>query len=222
MADYTFQLILASASPRRSELLSAEGIPFRCLPQDVDESLDADQMAEPYEAVKKLAERKAGAAVQELLDENPTGIYMVLGSDTMVVLDGEIYGKPANFSQGRYMLGKLSGRTHQVMTGVSVWMVASDADDPEKVSIGFRSFTETSDVTFRELTDQEIVDYLKTGEAYDKAGGYGIQGRAKSFVSHIAGDIDTVIGLPVQRLLREFPELKTLNEEQSDERATSD
>ena len=208
----TFEVILASASPRRKELLEAEGIPFRVMAQDVDESLEPDLLAQPAEAVKKLAERKAGAAVQELLNENPTGVFMIIGSDTMVVLGTEVFGKPANFSQGKHMLSKLSGATHEVMTGVSIWMVASSADDPEKVSVGFRSFTETSQVTFRNLSSDEIDAYLATGEAYDKAGGYAIQGRAASFISGVKGDIDTVIGLPVQRILRDFPELKGLGE----------
>jgi len=206
----TFEVILASASPRRKELLEAEGIPFRVMAQDVDESLEPDLLAQPAEAVKKLAERKAGAAVQQLLNENPTGVFMVIGSDTMVVLGNEVFGKPANFSQGKHMLSKLSGVTHEVMTGVSIWMVASSAEDPEKVSVGFRSFTEISQVTFRDLTSDEIDAYLATGEAYDKAGGYAIQGHAGKFIQGVKGDIDTVIGLPLQRILRDFPELKSL------------
>ena len=194
------EVILASASPRRRDLLAATGMAFTVRPpaNPVDEALDPDQLAMPEEAAKKLAERKAGAVVQELLAENPVGMFMVLGSDTMVVKDGEIFGKPRNLDDAKRMLRALSGSAHDVLTAVSCWMIA--APDPEKLSVGFR-----------ELADDEIADYLRKGESFDKAGAYAIQGEGAALVEGYDGALDTIIGLPVGRLLREFPELAPQN-----------
>ena len=173
---------------------------------EVDETLEPDLLADPPEAAKKLAERKAGAVVQEVLaDAEFTGMVIVLGADTMVVKDGQIFGKPKNLSDATHMLRQLSGATHQVVTAVSVWMVS--VPEPEKVSLGFRTFADTSDVTFHELTDDQIADYLRKGESFDKAGAYAIQGEGAKLVKQVEGSLDTVIGLPVERLLREFPDL---------------
>ena len=188
-----FEVILASSSPRRRELL------------DVDESLEPDLAADPEEAAKKLAERKAGAVIQEVLAENYTGMLIVIGADTMVVLDGKIFGKPRSASDGKHMLRQLSGRTHEVITAVSVWMVA--APNAEDVSLGFRTFADISRVTFRDLTDEEITDYLRKGESFDKAGAYAIQGEGAALVDHYDGSLDTIIGLPTTRLIKEFPDL---------------
>ncbi|HIY84639.1 Maf family protein [Rubneribacter sp.] len=200
-------VVLASGSPRRKQLLADAGVKFAVRVSEVDEALDADQLADPHEAVKKLAERKAGAVVQEVLAEGYTGMAAILGADTMVVLDGEIFGKPASLSHAKHMLRRLSGRTHEVLTAVSVWMVA--APDPEQVSLGFRTFVDAARVTFRDLSDEEIADYLRKGESFDKAGAYAVQGAGADLVARVEGDLDTVIGLPVNRLLREFPDLKT-------------
>lgn len=204
----TFEVILASGSPRRKQLLEEAGVVFAVrTPQEaVDESLEPDLAADPPEAAKKLAERKAGAVVQEILaDPAFTGMVIVLGADTMVVKDGQIFGKPRNLSDAKHMLRSLSGATHQVITAVSVWMVA--APEPEKVSLGFRTFADVSHVTFRQLTDDQIADYLRKGESFDKAGAYAIQGEGAKLVAGVEGSLDTVIGLPVERLLREFPDL---------------
>ena len=201
----SLDVILASASPRRRQLLADAGVTFRVRASEVDEALDADLLADPREAAKKLAERKAGAVVQEVLAEGYTGMAAILGADTMVVLDGEIFGKPANLSHATHMLRRLSGRTHEVITAVSVWMVA--APDPEQVSLGFRTFADVARVTFRELSDEEIASYLRKGESFDKAGAYAVQGAGADLVARVEGDLDTVIGLPVGRLLREFPDL---------------
>lgn len=199
-------VILASGSPRRKELLEQAGVRFTVHVSEVDEGLDADQLADPPEAAKKLAERKAGAVVQEVLG-NPDyrGAAVVIGADTMVVLDGAIFGKPKSLSDAKGMLRKLSGNTHEVHTSVSVWMIM--ALDPEKVSVGFRTFCETSSVTFKDLDDEAISDYLKCGESFDKAGAYAVQGEGAKLVERVDGDIDTVIGLPVTKLLEEFPDL---------------
>lgn len=203
----TFEVILASNSPRRRELLNAAGVKFtvRTPVTPVDESLEPDLAADPEEAAKKLAERKAGAVIQEVLAENYTGMLIVIGADTMVVLDGKIFGKPRSASDGKHMLRQLSGRTHEVITAVSVWMVA--APNAEDVSLGFRTFADISHVTFRDLTDEEITDYLRKGESFDKAGAYAIQGEGAALVDRYDGSLDTIIGLPATRLIKEFPDL---------------
>lgn len=203
----SFEVILASNSPRRRELLNAAGVKFtvRTPVTPVDESLEPDLAANPEEAAKKLAERKAGAVIQEVLAENYTGMLIVIGADTMVVLDGKIFGKPRSASDGKHMLRQLSGRTHEVITAVSVWMVA--APNAEDVSLGFRTFADISHVTFRDLTDEEITDYLRKGESFDKAGAYAIQGEGAALVDHYDGSLDTIIGLPATRLIKEFPDL---------------
>lgn len=203
----SFEVILASNSPRRRELLNAAGVKFtvRTPVTPVDESLEPDLAADPEEAAKKLAERKAGAVIQEVLSENYTGMLIVIGADTMVVLDGKIFGKPRSASDGKHMLRQLSGRTHEVITAVSVWMVA--APNAEDVSLGFRTFADISRVTFRDLTDEEITEYLRKGESFDKAGAYAIQGEGAALVDHYDGSLDTIIGLPATRLIKEFPDL---------------
>lgn len=202
-----FEVVLASNSPRRRELLDAAGVKFtvRTPVTPVDESLEPDLAANPEEAAKKLAERKAGAVIQEVLSENYTGMLIVIGADTMVVLDGKIFGKPRSASDGKHMLRQLSGRTHEVITAVSVWMVA--APNAEDVSLGFRTFADISRVTFRDLTDEEITEYLRKGESFDKAGAYAIQGEGAALVDHYDGSLDTIIGLPATRLIKEFPDL---------------
>lgn len=206
-AQPTFEVVLASSSPRRRELLEKAGVTFtvRTPETPVDETLEPDQLSDPEEACKKLAERKAGAVIQEILAENYTGMLIVLGADTMVVKDGQIFGKPRSLSDGKHMLRELSGATHQVVTAVSVWMLA--APEAEKISLGFRTFADVSHVTFRDLTDDEITDYLRQGESFDKAGAYAIQGKGAALVDHYEGAFDTIVGLPAERLVREFPDL---------------
>lgn len=198
-------VVLASASPRRRQLLEDAGVRFVVHASEVDETLEPDLLADPAEACKKLAERKAGAVVQEVLAEDYTGMAAVIGADTMVVCEGEIFGKPVSLSDATRMLRRLSGRTHEVLTAVSVWMVA--ASEPEKISLGFRTFVDRSAVTFHELADEEIADYLRKGESFDKAGAYAVQGAGADLVARVDGALDTVIGLPVGRLLEEFPDL---------------
>lgn len=206
-------VILASSSPRRKQLLEDAGVKFAVYKgsTEVDESLDDDLRAQPAEAVKKLAERKAGSVVQDILAQNPVGLGIVIGADTMVVLDGEMLGKPISADHAREMLRKLSGRTHEVITGVSVWLVMLNESEERggdgKVSLGFRSISETSRVTFKDLTDDDINAYVATGETIDKAGAYGIQGKGGALVANLEGDYDNVVGLPVSRLLKSFPEI---------------
>ncbi|WP_165062823.1 nucleoside triphosphate pyrophosphatase [Adlercreutzia sp. ZJ154] len=199
-------IILASGSPRRRDLLRDAGVKFtvRTPHEAVDEQLEPDQLIMPAEAAKKLAERKAGAVMQELLAESPVGMFAVIGADTMVVKGARIFGKPRNLEDAKGMLRELSGCTHQVITAVSVWMMA--APEAENISMAYRTFAEASSVTFRQLTEDEIVDYLRKGESFDKAGAYAIQGEGRALVESYEGALDNIIGLPVERLLREFPD----------------
>ena len=196
-------VILASNSPRRKQLLEEAGVKFTVYTgsTEVDESLDADQRSQPSEAVKKLAERKAGSVIQDILAENPVGLGIVIGADTTVVLDGEMLGKPYSADHAREMLSRLSGRTHEVITGVSVWLVMLNESEEKggdgNVSLAFRSFSETSTVTFKELSTETI----------DKAGAYAIQGKGRRLVESYDGDFNNIVGLPVDTLLKNFPEI---------------
>lgn len=173
------ELILASQSPRRKELLTLLGHPFRVQVASVEETMEDLPIAQ---AVARLSHRKA-AAIGAEADQ------IVIGADTIVVLDGNVLGKPRDAEDAIRMLRSLSGRTHQVMTGVCVM-------SREQVL----THTEITQVTFRPLTEQEIVAYVATKEPMDKAGAYGIQGGAARFVEGIQGDYYNVMGLPVCRL----------------------
>ncbi len=198
-------IVLASASPRRRQLLEKAGVTFRVHAVDADETIDERLADQPQEAVKKLAERKAKAAVEELVTEEYDGTMAVIGSDTMVVFRGEIFGKPRDAADASRMLHALSGHGHDVHTAVSVWFVHAPAG--QDVGLYYRTFVETTYVYFKDLTDEQIDEYIASGDPFDKAGAYGIQSGAGVFVDHIEGDLDTVIGFPVERLSREFPDL---------------
>lgn len=206
-------VILASKSPRRKQLLEDAGVKFVVYTgtTEVDEDLDDDLRKDPHEAVKKLAERKAGAVVQDILAQNPVGLGIVIGADTTVVLDGEMFGKPYSADHAREMLARLSGRTHEVVTGVSVWLIMLSETEENggdgNVSLGFRSFYESSYVTFKELTKEQINAYVATGETIDKAGAYGIQGKGANLVERYEGDYNNIVGLPVDKLIENFPDL---------------
>ena len=173
------ELVLASQSPRRKELLTLLGHPFRVQAASVDETMEELPIAQ---AVARLSYRKAAA-----IDAGESQI--VIGADTVVVLDGKPLGKPKDAEDAARMLRSLSGKTHQVMTGVCVLK-------GERVL----THTEVTEVTFRSLTEQEIINYVATKEPMDKAGAYGIQGGAARFVEGIRGDYYNVMGLPVCRL----------------------
>lgn len=213
VASLPVNVILASKSPRRKQLLEEAGVHFTVYTgsSEVDESLDDDLRAQPAEAVKKLAERKAGAVVQDILAQSPVGLGIIIGADTTVVLDGEMFGKPYSADHAREMLARLSGRTHEVITGVSVWLVMLNESEEQggdgKVSLAFRSFSESSFVTFKDLTTEDINAYVATGETIDKAGAYGIQGKGGDLVARLEGDYKNVVGLPVDALLKNFPDI---------------
>ncbi|TCN24556.1 Maf family protein [Mesobacillus foraminis] len=180
------RLILASSSPRRKELLENLHLTFEISSSNVDESFDAD--LSPKQAVMELAARKARFVSNRHQDA------FVIGSDTVVVLGGEILGKPASKEEAFHMLKGLSGETHSVYTGVSI--ISSTNKEIQ--------FYEKTDVTFWELSLEEIETYIRSGEPFDKAGGYGIQGFGSFLVREIKGDYYTVVGLPVSRTIREL------------------
>ena len=184
-------LVLASASPRRKELLGLFRLPFSIRVADIDETMDPAKP--PFDEVARVSRLKAAATPREKGD-------VVVAADTIVVCEGKVLGKPHGEAEAAQMLRMLSGRDHQVMTGVTVMTDGC-----------IRSFTEVTDIHFRALSDKEINAYVATGEPMDKAGAYGIQGGAALFCTRLVGDYYNVMGLPVCRLgqvLREMaPEL---------------
>jgi len=186
------RLILASASPRRAEILRDAGIAFEAVATEVDE---ARRNAEPVTAlVRRLAEAKARAAAARV-----SGEAIVIGADTEVVVDGSVLGKPADAADSRRMLKLLSGQTHEVITGLALLRLP----DGE-----LRVEHEITQVTFAPLNEQEIDAYIACGEPFGKAGAYGIQGRGGRFVTRVGGCYFNVVGLPLARLYRLLRELK--------------
>ncbi len=181
-------VLLASQSPRRRELLTLIGIPHVVRPADIDERFLPGE--EPPAHAQRLAREKAAVVARIEPDA------VVIGSDTIVVVDGDVLGKPADADQARVMLRRLSGRSHTVMTAVAVrW------HDEERVAV------EQVEVTFGVLDDARIDAYIATGEPMDKAGAYGIQGYGATIVERVEGDYFSVMGLPLFRLARLLEEL---------------
>jgi septum formation protein len=181
------KLILASSSPRRAEILRNAAIEFEVRPASVEELPATNES--PEAMVARLAEAKAGLVAREFGAGRDTVI--VLGADTAVVLDHEIFGKPGDAASARSMLQALSGRTHRVLTGISLVSVPDGAT---------RTAVESTEVTLAPLTREEIEDYIRSGEPFDKAGGYAIQGRAGRYITRIEGCFFNVVGLPLARL----------------------
>lgn len=183
------QITLASASPRRQQLLDQIGVRYRVLAVDIDETPGINEL--PQDFVCRLAREKAEVGYQRQTEKQP-----VLGSDTIVVLKGDILGKPGNREHGLTMLAALSGRSHEVMTAVAL------VDDERSECRLSRSL-----VYFRHMTSDEIAAYWDTGESADKAGGYGIQGLAAMFIERLDGSYSGVMGLPLFEtadLLKQF------------------
>jgi septum formation protein len=181
------KLILASASPRRAEILRNAGFEFDVRPADVDETLLPGESAEAY--VQRVAASKARVAAKSL-DAN-SGRAVVIGADTVVVADGRILGKPTDTDDARRMLRLLSGRQHDVLTGLSLFTVPKGV---ETVHV------ESTRVSFLPLSDEDIEDYLLTGEPFDKAGAYGIQRFGGRFISRVEGCYFNVMGLPISQV----------------------
>ena len=174
------RVVLASQSPRRRELLRLIGIPHEVRPADIDETYLPGEL--PRAHTERLAREKA----QRMADSDA----IVIGSDTIVVVDGDVLGKPLDVADAARMLRRLSGRSHVVMTAVSVAWQGRVVSDVEEAG-----------VTFHELSDEEIAAYIRTGEPMDKAGAYGIQGYGATIVERVDGDYFAVMGLAVGRLI---------------------
>jgi septum formation protein len=189
-------LVLASSSPRRQELLRNAGIPFTVQPANIDET------PLPGESARACAERLARAKALEVWRRRLGGA--VLGADTVVVVDETILGKPADAQDAARMLRMLSGRVHRVITGVCVVKAAADFDAPgvTDVTAEIKTSSETTLVTMSEISDEEIREYVATGEPMDKAGAYAIQGVASRWILRIEGDYSNVVGLPVALVWR--------------------
>jgi len=183
------RLILASASPQRRAILDQLGVAFVVRPADVEELTEG----QPEFVVLENARRKADAVPGDF----------VLGCDTEVHLDGQVFGKAEDEDQAESYLRQLSGRTHQVFSGIALRQPSGD-----------RAAVAVTDVTFRRLSDRDIAWYIGTGEWRDRAGAYAIQGRGSALVERIEGDFWNVVGLPVPKLLELAPDLVTGGEEQ--------
>lgn len=181
--------ILASASPRRREILSTLGVDFTVLVPDADESCD---LTDPGERVESISVKKCLAARDKLIAEgmDPTDSdTVIIASDTLVVSDGAFLGKPRDEADAGRMLTMLQGRTHTVASGIAIWHKGRTV-----------SAHELTGVTFAPMTEGEIGAYIATGEPFGKAGGYAIQGHAARYITGIHGDYFNVVGLPVRRL----------------------
>lgn len=184
-------LYLASQSPRRAELLTRLGLSFGRIDLDIPEQRQPNEPATDY--VRRVAREKAGAGLLKVV---ATPGAVVLGADTEVILEDEVFGKPVDAADAAAMLRRLSGRTHQAVSAVSVVSASREAQA-----------LVVTEVSFAELDDDEIAAYVASGEAMGKAGAYGIQGRAEQFVTRLAGSYSAVMGLPLHetsRLLRDF------------------
>ena len=187
----SIKLILASASTRRADILREAGLSFTVMSSAVDET------PIPGESVQDLVQRLADAKA-ELVAARAVGPAIVIAADTVVLLEGHILGKPRTTDDARNMLAELSGRTHSVVTGVTLVRLP----DAER-----RSFVETTHVHFATLSDEELTRYLSTEEPFDKAGAYAIQGRAGRYIPRIEGCYFNVVGLPLSHLCHALAEL---------------
>lgn len=197
-------IILGSASPRRRELLAQIGAEFEVRVSNKEEVYHSNV---PEEIVKELALMKAENVAEELAEENPAGVVkstVVIGADTIVVLDGEILGKPADEADAVRMLNGLQGRRHDVYTGVAV------LDYDENGEKHVYNYPVGTAVYVNEMTEEEICAYVETKDPLDKAGAYGIQGRFAAHIDRIEGDYYNVVGLPVSRVYRTLRELGVL------------
>lgn len=196
---------LASGSPRRRELMSQIGIDIKVIVSDVDESID---ITDPALVVEELSNRKASDVFETLLLQEKED-FCVIGADTVVAIDNTILGKPVDTEDAFNMIKRLSGNTHAVYTGVTICALVDD----QRIK---KTFHEKTLVSMYEISDEQIKTYIATGEPMDKAGAYGIQGRAAAFMREIHGDYNNVVGLPTGRLFSELCKLQTCRGEIND------
>ena len=187
------KIILASKSPRRKEILETMGVEFEIDVADVDESVD--ESLSPLEAVCEISKRKAKAVSQR-----HTGEKIIISADTVVVIDGRIIGKPKDKEDAFNILKGLSGKTHEVYTGFTIFGNGKSKTDYE-----------VTKVHFKELCDEDIKRYIETGEPMDKAGAYGIQQKGNLFVEYIHGDYYNVVGFPISKICVTIKELFGIN-----------
>lgn len=193
-------MILASQSPRRIELMDEAGFTCRVIPADIDETPHEGE--QPLDLVGRLAKDKALCVASERAHAGE----IVVAADTIVTIDGVILGKPADAQDAKRMLRLLSGRTHQVATGVCVARANAAGDTAEPV---LQNFVEVTDVTFYALDEDTIDEYAQSGEPLDKAGAYGIQGKGgRMLVEKIDGDFYNVVGLPIARVARTIRDMQ--------------
>ena len=188
------RIILASGSPRTTELLQTAGIVHEVVVSGADEDVQEEN---PARLVEMLSARKAEEVYERMAQQEPSGDLVVIGADTVVAADGKILGKPGDEEDARRMLRMLSGRSHHVYTGVT--LCGRIGSVRREVS-----FSEESAVHVAQLTEEEISEYIDSGEPMDKAGAYGIQGAFMKFVSGIEGDYFNIVGLPVSHLYQEM------------------
>ncbi len=192
------KFILASASPRRKELLEQIGMEFEVRVSEAEEVTEATEPAEYVMDLSFLKAEDVAGKIPVMYDAR--GInqdFVVIGSDTVVAADGEILGKPKDKEDARRMITMLSGKTHQVYTGVTLMIFKDERMHRE-------TFYEKTDVTFYEMTETQIEDYISGTEPYDKAGAYAIQGLCSAYIKGINGDYASVVGLPVSRICHEL------------------
>ncbi len=180
------KIVLASASARRQDILNQASIPFEVYVSNVDESIGEE--VSPYDVVKQLSQKKAISAFEAIAEP-----VIIIAADTIVSLHGKVMGKPKDEQDAFAMLKALQGRNHSVYTGVTMI-------DKEDGGYALKNIVDTTNVTMRKLTDDEIWTYIRTEEPFDKAGSYGIQGRGSVLVERVEGDFYTVVGLPLVKV----------------------
>jgi len=188
------RIILASGSPRRRELMDLMGLPYEVMVSDVDETMSGP----PLEQVRELPLRKAYAVIEMLKKEGTQAQTLVIAADTIVYLDGQVLNKPADAKEATAMLRLLSGRRHTVYTGVAIINIENDQS---------YVFSSVTDVFFKALSEEMIHWYVASGDAFDKAGGYGIQGKGALLVDRIDGDFYTVMGFPIANVCEALQEM---------------
>ncbi len=193
MANSKLKFILASASPRRKELIGHLKVPFEIMTLNIPEESDS---IDPVEFSQEIATAKGDAVFQSLLKKDSHGSYYVVSADTIVCLNGKIYGKPRDRDEARVFLNELSGKAHSVFTAVTINLAINGKQSS-------RSFVEESKVTFNKISHALMERYLDTGDSLDKAGAYGIQGPSLTFISKVEGDYANVVGFPLSRFVVE-------------------